>query len=507
MTTESLYTLGFVLRPLTNYNSENELICLLCETLPTTESHTIKEISPGKSEITLTLGAYFWGDGKPVTAEDVIFTWQVGKYPSYDFPNAGFYRHDIISIEPLSEKTIKITRNKSSLHAADFSDFWILPAHLEKPIFEKSPELYLKQTNYHQSPLLPGLYNGPYTISQFNPYGHIDFKPNPYWIQNESHPLFSKISLKAIQDPHALEMHILNNEFDLVAPSNRLQNAQIQTIMNQLHKTYTFDTTPALGQEMIMINNSNPILADYRIRRALLLALDREKIRHTIQNSKAEIAEMYLSSLERGDIPKNITAQNQTEAKKYLAEAGYVFNPKTKNYEKNSKPLQLTLVLEANNRFRNQIAQILQSMWKEIGIDVRITTEPHRTFFGQTLKERRFDHLLFLGWPKTPHYVPSSMFSSQNIPSKENHYAGYNYMGFASPKIDTLLQKLDQSKDQGNEHALWAELEKDLADEVPYLPLFHPVKTEIRKKRLEGIAVNPHYYPESFFVEKWFFAK
>lgn len=507
MTTESLYTLGFALRPLTNYNAKNELVCLLCESLPTTDSQTIKEISLGKSEITLTLGSYFWGDGKPVTSEDVIFTWQVGKHKGYDFPNAGFYRHDIISIEALSDKTIKITRNKSGLHAADFSDFWILPSHLERPLFEKSPDLYLKETNYHQNPLLPGLYNGPYIISQFSPYGLIDFKPNPYWTQNKHSPLFTKITLKSIQDGHALEMHILNNEFDLIAPSNRLQNSQIKTIINQLQDTFTIDTTPALGQEMIMINTTNPLLADKRLRRALLLALDREKIRQVVQSNKAEIAEMYLSSLERTDIPKNITQVNQKEAKQLIEAAGFTFNPKTKIYEKDSFPLRLTLVLESNNRLRNHISQILQSMWKEIGIDVKITTEPHRTFFGQTLKERRFDHLLFLGWPKTPNYIPSTMFSSNSIPSHDNHYTGYNYMGFSNSNIDKLLQNLEQSQNPNEEKTLWSALEKSLADEVPFIPLFHPVKTEIRKKRLEGITVNPHYYPESFFVEKWFFTE
>lgn len=507
MTTESLYTLGFALRPLTNYNSKNELVCLLCESLPTTNTQTIKEISPGLSEVILTLGPYFWGDGKPVTSEDVIFTWQVGKHQEYDFPNAGFYRHDILSIEALSDKTIKITRNKGSLHAADFSDFWILPSHLERPLFEKSPKLYLKETNYHQNPLLPGLYNGPYIISQFNPYGLIDFKPNPYWLQKEQHPLFSKITLKSIQDGHAFEMHILNNEFDLIAPSNRLQNSQIQTIMTQLQETYTIDTTSALGQEMIMINTTNPPLNDKKLRRALLLGIDREKMRQAVQNNKAEIAEMYLSSLEREDIPKNITKTNQAEAKTLIETAGFILNSKSKIYEKDNLPLRLTLVLESNNRFRNQIAQILQSMWIDIGIDVKITTEPHRTFFGQTLKERRFDHLLFLGWPKTPRYIPSSMFASKNIPSKNNQYTGYNYMGFANSKIDDLLQQLEQAQNENDEKTLWTDLEKSLADEIPFIPLFHPVKTEIRKKRLEGITVNPHYYPESFFVEKWFFTE
>ena len=507
MTTESLYTLGFALRPLTNYNSKNELICLLCASLPTTESQTIKEISPGQSEVIFTLGTYFWGDGKPVTSEDIIFTWQVGKHHGYDFPNAGFYRHDIISIEALSDKTIKITRNKSSLHAADFSDFWILPAHLERPLFEKNPDLYLKETNYHQNPLLPGLYNGPYIITQFNAYGLIEFKPNPYWHQTEQHPLFSKITLKSIQDGHALEMHVLNNEFDLIAPSNRLQNSQIKTIINQLQETFTIDTTPALGQEMIMINTTNTLLSDKRVRRALLLALDREKIKQVVQNSKAEIAEMYLSSLERTDIPKNITKVNQTGAKKLIEAAGFTFNPKSKIYEKDGLPLRLTLVLESNNRLRNQIAQILQSMWGEVGIDIKITTEPHRTFFGQILKERRFDHLLFIGWPKTPHYIPGSMFSSKSIPNEMNQYTGYNYMGFANANIDNLLQKLEQSQNENDEKTLWSDLEESLADEVPFIPLFHPVKTEIRKKRLEGITVNPHYYPESFFVEKWFFTE
>ncbi|MBI3453091.1 MAG: peptide ABC transporter substrate-binding protein, partial [Rhodospirillales bacterium] len=79
------YILAMTRRPLTVYDKDWKLVCLLCTELPTIENGLAKTIDlpEGKQGIAVTYtiqpGAT-WGDGVPVTTDDVLFTWEVGRH-------------------------------------------------------------------------------------------------------------------------------------------------------------------------------------------------------------------------------------------------------------------------------------------------------------------------------------------------------------------------------------------------------------------------------------------
>ena len=74
--------------------------------------------------------------------------------------------------------------------------------------------------------------------------------------------------------------------------------------------------------------------------------------------------------------------------------------------------------------------QVLQSQWKDVGVEVTIRNEPARVYFGGTLSERRFTGMGMFAWFSSPENVPRTVLHSDHIPTAENNWSGQNYTGF-----------------------------------------------------------------------------
>ena len=164
------YVLGMGLRPLTAFDADWRLTCMLCERLPTFENglarrETTPDGKPGVA-LTYTLRAdLFWGDGQPVVSDDVAFTWEVGRHPRSGVANAEMYRR-ILGIEVKDAKTFTVHLDRLTFDYNALNDLQPTPAHVERPRFAAAPAEYRNRNGYDHDPTNPGLYNGPYRIGQ-----------------------------------------------------------------------------------------------------------------------------------------------------------------------------------------------------------------------------------------------------------------------------------------------------------------------------------------------------
>ena len=167
------YVLGMAQRPFTAYDHDWELVCFLCTELPTFENGlAVREPLPegveghGEREgvaLTYTIqpGAT-WGDGTPVTTDDVLFTYEVGKHPDSGISNAELYRRILgIDVDRRARPSSSMSTGSRSTTTA-IGDFRVLPAHLERPVFEADPATYRNRTIFDTDPTNPGLWFGPY---------------------------------------------------------------------------------------------------------------------------------------------------------------------------------------------------------------------------------------------------------------------------------------------------------------------------------------------------------
>ncbi len=496
--------LGFTTRPFTVYDADWKLVCLLCTTVPTIENGLAVpvDLPDGKRGVDLTYTIRpdaMWGDGVPVTTKDVEFTWEVGRDPKSPVSNAEMYRHMTgITIE--DDKTFTIHDDKLDFAYAAINDFTLLPEHLEKPEFA-DPAQYRQKTRYVTDPTNPGLYNGPYRVSETSPGSYMVLERNPHWAEKPGP--FDRITLRAIENTAALEANLLSGTVDMAAGEVGLPLDEGLAFEKRHGADYDVVFKPGLTFEHVDFNLDVPAFQDRRVREAMLRAIDREGLCKSLFAGKQQPVDTFLSPLDFGysdDVPHY--PYDPARAAALLDEAGWHLGAGGIRRNDAGDALSFTLMTTAGNHSRELVEQVLQSEWKKVGVDIRLKNEPARVLFGETLLHRQFQ-LAMYAWISSPENVPRSIFDSTEIPSAGNGYSGENIAGYKNPKMDELLKAMEIELDPQKRKAMWAEAQKIFATDLPFLPLYLRADTFVLPKWLGGVRPTGNQYPTSLWVTDW----
>ncbi|HEY4636526.1 MAG TPA: peptide ABC transporter substrate-binding protein, partial [Rhodospirillales bacterium] len=294
------YVLGATRRPFTTYDPDWKLTCMLCVELPTLENGGARlETTPdGKHGMAVTYriqpGAR-WGDGVPLTSADVVFTWQAGRHPKSGFSGEEFYRR-VYKVDALDAKTFTLHVDKVFFDYNALEGFQVLPAHLEAKIFAERPEEYRTRTLYVTEPANRGLYFGPYRIAQVVPGSHIVLEQNETWWG--AAPYFKRVTVRAIENTAALEANLLSSAIDMIDGDLGLALDEALAFEKRHGARYNIVYKPGLIYEHIDLNLSNPILADARVRQALVLGIDRAGISEKLFGGRQPVAHTSVNALD-----------------------------------------------------------------------------------------------------------------------------------------------------------------------------------------------------------------
>jgi peptide/nickel transport system substrate-binding protein len=498
------YVLGFALRPFTVFDADWKIVCLLCTELPSFENgKAVKTTLPnGKTGVDLTYTIRpdaMWADGTPVTTDDVKFTYEFGRNPASAVSNAELYR-EILGIDVKDDKTFTLHWDRLSYNYAAIDDFQLLPAHLERAAFA-DPAQYKVRSLYATDPTNPGLYNGPYRISEFVSGSYIALEPNPHW--GGPAPYFKRITVRAIENTAALEANLLSGTIDMIAGEVGLPLDEALAFDKRHGGDFNIIYKPGLTFEHVDCNLDNPVLADVRVRRALLLALDRDTLTKTVFAGKQAVANSFVEPQDAGftdDVPKY--PFDPAKAKQLLEDAGWHAQGDGSRKNADGKTLSFELTTTAGNRSRELVEQVLQNQWKAIGVDIRIHNEPARVLFGETLNHRHFD-LAMYAWMTAPENSPRTIFRSDEVPDATNSYAGQNITDYKSPEMDRIIDTLEVELDPAKRKALWAEAQQLYATDLPSLPLYFRSDAYILPKWLTGVRPTGNQYPTTLWSTDW----
>src|SRR3546814_352506 len=292
------YVQAMTRRPLTVYDQQWELICMLCTELPSIEAGTaVPEDLPPDVEgagdgrgiaMTYTLQPdATWGDGTPVTTKDVLFTWKVGRHPTAGAGNLELNKR-IHKIDVIDDKTFVIHADRISFEYAAINDFRLLPAHIEEPIFDAAPEDYRKRTAYDTDPTNRGLYFGPYRVVEAVPGSRLVLERNETWWGKR--PVFDRITVLTLEQTTALEANLLSGNVDMIAGELGLTLDQALAFEKRHGDDYQVIYEPSLLYEHIDLMLDNPILQDKRVRQALVYAIDRGTINQRLFEGRQTVA-------------------------------------------------------------------------------------------------------------------------------------------------------------------------------------------------------------------------
>jgi peptide/nickel transport system substrate-binding protein len=498
------YVLGMARRPFTVYDADWHLVCLLCTQVPSIENGLAVpvDLGDGKKGIDLTYTIRpdaAWGDGTPVTTGDVLFTREVGRNPQSAVGNAELYRR-ITGIDVKDDKTFTLHVNKLTFDYAAIDDFVLLPAHLERPAFA-DPAQYRVRTKYATDPTNPGLYDGPYRVSEVVAGSHLLLEPNPQW--KGLPPPFRRITVRTIENTAALEANLLSGTIDMVAGELGLSLDEALAFDKRHGAAFQMIYKPGLVYEHIDLNLDRPALTDRRVREALILGLDREAISRSLFAGKQKVADSFMNPLDAGYSPDTPRYHyDPVRAASLLEAAGW--HPAADGIRRDAagQTLSLELMTTAGNRTRELVEQVLQSQWRKIGIDLRIKNEPARVLFGETVPHRRFDMAMY-AWISAPENVPRSILHSSEIPRAENGFAGQNAAGFNNPEMDRLLDAIEIELDRDRRDKLWAEIQRLYATELPSMPLYFRSDVFILPKWLSGVRPTGNQSPSTLWITDW----
>ena len=499
------YILAMTRRPFVTYDQAWELTCMLCVELPTIENGLARrETLPGGGvgmalDYEIQANAT-WGDGTPVTTEDVLFGWEVGKHPLTGVADRDAYER-IVSIHVHGPKRFTVHLDKLYYDYPARGSFPILPAHLERDAFTEPAE-YRYRTLYDAEPTNPGLYFGPYRIEDVVSGSHVTLVINPSWWGETPH--FARITVRVIENTAALEANLLSGAVDYVAGELGFSIDQALSFERRNGDAFKFLYKPGLVYEHIDLNLDNPILADRRVRRALLYALDRETLVATLFGGKQPVAHSNVNPLDwvnSDDVP--VYPYDPATAAALLDEAGWTVFKDGVRHKSTGERLSLRLMTTAGNKIRELVEQVLQSQWKKIGIDITIKNEPARVFFGETVTKREFPAMAMYAWLSSPESVPRSMLHSAMIPTAENNWAGQNVMGFVNAEMDALIEQTETELDREIRRGLWRRMQQIYAGELPVLPLYFRAQAYILPPWLSGIEPTGHQASTTLWVERW----
>nr|WP_269808774.1 peptide ABC transporter substrate-binding protein [Enterovibrio nigricans] len=405
-------------RPMMIYGKEWQPICHLCINVPTFENGLAKKVrlEDGREGIELSVELkkdLFWADGTPLTTKDVLLGYQISTDKRVK-GNPGFEEDQTIErLEILDDQRFTVLLNKRVFNYRTLVPS-AMPDHVEGDIYRSDPENYDKKTRYVTAPETLGLYNGPFRIEKYATGSFINVTKNTHW--NGKQPYFDRISFKTVGNTAALEAHLLSGSVDMIAGESGLTLDQVLKMEDRLQGKYQFLYEPGLLYEHLDVNLDNPHLSKKAFRKGLILSIDRQLLVDKLFEGKQILAHTDTSPRDIGFSDDVVTySYDPKAAKAQFQLAGY----RTKNgilVDQNGQAVQLELMSTAGNKTRELVQQVLQSQWKQMGIQVTINNQPARVFFGQTLKERKHKGLALFAWYSAPKAHQKQPFTQKISP-------------------------------------------------------------------------------------------
>ncbi len=505
-TAATKYMLYLAWRPLVILTPDNEWKPLLIKQIPTIENKLAKKKGNGLEVTIEIIEKAQWGDGTPLTCKDIELAWQIGKSKNVSNPNREPYEN-ITSIVADKSNPKKCTL----VMAKTKYDFYMtmpdpLPAHLEGPVFKKfgdKPEGYDLNSLYTKNPTNPGLYFGPYVISEVKLGSHLIFTPNPHFYGKA--PAFKKIVFKIVPNNATLEANLRSGIIDMISSTAGLgldQAVIFERKVKAENLAYQVVFEDGVVYAHIDFNLDNPILSDLKVRKALLMSFNKKEMIQSLLEGRGRPANHFVTEKDPWFTNKvENYSYNKREAARLLEEAGWKMGPKGYR-EKGGKTLSLNLLAAAGAKLNEMIEVYLQEKFKAVGVELLVKNEPPRVFFGETVSHRKFD-LAMYSWISIPESSPRSSLHSSMIPSASNSWAGQNYPGYKNPEVDHLIEKLEEELNPQQRAAYAKKIVEAYVKDIPVIPVYYRPTNCVIPKGLKGFRLSGHTFYETLTAENW----
>jgi peptide/nickel transport system substrate-binding protein len=391
-------------------------------------------------------------DGRPFTAADVVFTFRSMLDGSLSTPKAGIYKQMIGAVEARDPLTVVFTLKEP------FAPFlWNMSRGAIGIVPDGAPEDFRKRP----------IGTGPFTFVEYAQDSEVVLERNDAYYDRK--PQIARARFKIIPEAIVSALELRKGSVDIA--ENVLPADMVEALRNE--PSLAIAEAPGTIYMYIAFNLRDPVFSDLRVRQAIAHAIDRESMVKYLLRNQARLAS--------GAIPPNnwaytadVTkyAYDPEKARRLLAEAGH--SDLTFTYR--------TSMDELGRLFAAALADQL----RKVGVRMEIRSNEFATFF-QDVQRGNFQmySLRWVGDNNEPDIFNRIFHSTMTPPN------GANRGFFSNPEVDRLIEAARSTSDMEKRRAAYAEIQRLVSQELPYVSLWHMNNVCVYNKRISGMKLYP----------------
>ena len=429
-----------------------------------------------------------WHDGASFTAEDVKYT--IDLINNHDFPAASRAGHELVrDIAILSPTEIAWRMEKPfAPYPSILAWTFIVPKH----VMEREADI--RKPKFASSPIG----TGPFTWSERAPGDHVTLVANEKYYG--AGPYVERLVFKYIPDLTVLFTQFRTGDVDYVDIQGITADhyAEAKTLKDRM-----IYVAPLPFVETFDFNLGRPQFQELAVRQAMYMSIDKESIVKDVYYGLQSPTESFLPTQTWAFNP-NLPEQHYEPdgAKKLLDEAGWKLGADGVR-TKNGVRLEFTNSTTAGNQLREQVQQLLQQSWQDLGIRMTIKNLPPAVMWGDYWMQSQFDTgLAGIDFMSGPDPECSDYLRSTSTPAKGG--SGQNTFQYVNPEVDKLLEEAGETPDQAARAPLYQRIQAVVRDDLPFLPLFQYSLIEGSKAKLMGYTSNVNVRSNCWNIARWY---
>jgi len=405
-----------------------------------------------------------WSDGRPITAGDIKWTYDMIMDPKNLTGPHKVEMERFIPPVVIDDHTIRFSARDvhwKNLGAA--GQFLIMPRHA----FEA---LDFNKINF-EFPVV----SGPYRIGRIDEGIFVTLeRRNDWWAgkykRNQGTGNFQILKFKFFAENENAFEAFKKGEIDFYPVHtsrlwiNETKGARFSKNWIIKQKVYNYDP---VGFQGFAMNLRKPPFNDLRVRKAMAHLIDRRKMNSTLMYNQYFLHKSFHEDLYSKDHqnPNPLFEMDKSKARRLLGEAGWIANPQTGILEKNGR--QFSFEFLTRSASSEKFLAFLTEDMKDVGIRLKIIKKEWAAW-ARDMDEFNFQ-MTWAAWGASIFKDPESMWSSKEADRK----SGNNITGFKNKRVDELIEKQKSNFAVNQRNQINREIDQLIYQQVPYILLWN----------------------------------
>ncbi|HEX2979130.1 MAG TPA: peptide ABC transporter substrate-binding protein [Anaerolineaceae bacterium] len=435
-----------------------------------------------------------WHDGKPITADDVIFTIELMRAGDPFVPSDVRDFWNNITVVKGDERTLQFQLPEAYSPFLDYLTFGILPEHLLKNV---GPE-GLVDAAFNLNPVGSGPYRFDHLIMDGDQIQGVVLSLFDDYVGQK--PYIEQVLFRYYPDGESALQAYQSGE---IQGLGQVATADLPGVLNEPNLSVYTARLPELSLVMFNLKNQDvAFFQDDAVRQALMKGLNRQWISDHILNGQAIVADgpLFPGTWAYADNLTRISADSDAAAA-MLKDAGYVIPAEGDPIRaKDGVQLSFTMVYPDDEIF-GAIAERIQQDWQAIGVQVGLEALPYEQLVSERLNERDYQAaLVHLNLSRSPDPDPYPFWDMAQATG------GQNYSQWDDRNASEYLEQARITQDNTERLRFYHNFQAIFMKEMPALPLYYPVYNYAIDRQIQGVQVGPLFDPSDRFntLPEWF---